>query len=304
MMYNPQLETFIRVADAGSFSKAADESYITPTAVIKQINILESELDVLLFVRTHRGIALTEAGKSLYKDAKHLIKYAKESVARAKRAMKDGESVIRIGTSPMTPTKFLIEIWPKIHALYPDLRFQLVPFENTPDNARDIMANFGRDIDLVAGMFDENLLKQRKCAALELTKEPIRCALSVTHRLSGKDRLSIQDLFGENLMMIQRGWNRYVDELRDTVALKYPQITIVDFSFYETNVFNLCENGDNILTAIGVWEDVHPLLKILPGDWEYAVPFGILHSPDPSKTVQKFLSAVQTVLELGGNSGL
>ncbi len=59
MMYNPQLETFIRVADAGSFSKAADESYITPTAVIKQINILESELDVLLFVRTHRGIALT-----------------------------------------------------------------------------------------------------------------------------------------------------------------------------------------------------------------------------------------------------
>ena len=30
-MYNPQLETFIRVADAGSFNKAAEESYITPT---------------------------------------------------------------------------------------------------------------------------------------------------------------------------------------------------------------------------------------------------------------------------------
>ena len=35
-MYNPQLETFLRVADAGSFNKAAEESYITPTAVIKQ----------------------------------------------------------------------------------------------------------------------------------------------------------------------------------------------------------------------------------------------------------------------------
>lgn len=41
-MYNPQLETFIRAADAGSFNKAAEESYITPTAVIKQINLLES----------------------------------------------------------------------------------------------------------------------------------------------------------------------------------------------------------------------------------------------------------------------
>ena len=41
-MYNPQLDTFIRVAEAGSFSKAAQESFITPTAVIKQMNLLES----------------------------------------------------------------------------------------------------------------------------------------------------------------------------------------------------------------------------------------------------------------------
>ena len=43
-MYNPQLETFIKVADAGSFNKAAEESYITTTAVIKQINLLEDSL--------------------------------------------------------------------------------------------------------------------------------------------------------------------------------------------------------------------------------------------------------------------
>lgn len=41
-MYNPQLETFIRVAEAGSFNKAAEQSYITSTAVIKQINLLRS----------------------------------------------------------------------------------------------------------------------------------------------------------------------------------------------------------------------------------------------------------------------
>lgn len=35
-MYNPQLDTFLRVADAGGFSKAAEETYITSTAVIKQ----------------------------------------------------------------------------------------------------------------------------------------------------------------------------------------------------------------------------------------------------------------------------
>jgi len=52
-IYTPQLETFIRVADVGSFTKAAESTYITTTAVIKQINILESNLRVQLFKRTH-----------------------------------------------------------------------------------------------------------------------------------------------------------------------------------------------------------------------------------------------------------
>ena len=67
LMYNPQLETFIRVADAGSFNKAAEELFISPPAVIKQINLLEAQLGLTLFVRTHRGLKLTEAGKSLYR---------------------------------------------------------------------------------------------------------------------------------------------------------------------------------------------------------------------------------------------
>ena len=65
-MYNPQLETFLHVADAGSFNKAAAERYITPTAVIKQINLLENTLGIQLFQRSHRGLTLTPAGRSLY----------------------------------------------------------------------------------------------------------------------------------------------------------------------------------------------------------------------------------------------
>lgn len=83
-MYNPQLETFITVAESGSFAKAADKLYISPTAVIKQINILESNLDIKLFNRTHRGLTLTAAGKSLYSDAKYIICYSHESLERAK----------------------------------------------------------------------------------------------------------------------------------------------------------------------------------------------------------------------------
>lgn len=49
------------MADAGSFNKAAEKAFITPTAVIKQINLLEEGLGVKLFERTHRGLNLTKA---------------------------------------------------------------------------------------------------------------------------------------------------------------------------------------------------------------------------------------------------
>lgn len=101
-MYNPQIETFIKVADAGSFNKAAEEFYITPTAVIKQINLLER---------------------------RELIRYCKDSVVRAKNAMSEGENIIRIGSSPITPAQLLMRLWPKIQDKCPDIKFEIIPFE-------------------------------------------------------------------------------------------------------------------------------------------------------------------------------
>jgi len=79
-MYNPQLDTFICVVEAGSFSKAADKLYISPPAVIKQINSLENNLGVQLFARTHRGLVVTAAGESLYQDAKYMVNYSKYEI--------------------------------------------------------------------------------------------------------------------------------------------------------------------------------------------------------------------------------
>ena len=294
-MYNPQLETFIKVADAGSFNKAAEQSFITPTAVIKQINLLEAGLGVALFDRTHRGLTLTKAGKSLYRDSKYIIQYCRDSVVRAKNAMQQDEQITRIGTSPMTPAQVLLALWPKIHEHYPNMKFQLVPFENTPENAKEILANLGQNIDIVAGIFDETLLDLRKCKGFELMRNPICCAVSINHPLAEKDKLKVTDLYGENLMLIHRGWSHYVDKLRDDLWMNHPQIKIIDFQFYNVSVFNQCENSNDILMAIDSWQSVHPLLKIIPVEWDYSIPYGLLHSPEPTKTVQDFLSIIQTI---------
>ena len=296
-MYNPQLETFLRVADAGSFNKAAEESFITPTAVIKQINLLEASLDVQLFERTHRGIVLTKAGKSLYQDAKYVIQYSKEAVIRAQNAMQENTDVIRIGTSPMTPVQFLMQLWPKIQENCPGMKFQIVPFENTPENARNILGNLGQNIDVVGGIFDETMLRLRGCAGLELFYTPLCCAVSVYHPLAEKNILRMEDLYGQNLMLMRRNWSMYVDRLRDDIWQNHPQINIIDFDFYDVNVFNRCENGNDILMAVSVWENVHPLLKIIPVEWKHSISYGLLHSQQPSDTVKRFLEAAKKATE-------
>ena len=294
MVYNPQLETFLRVADAGSFNKAASERFITPPAVIKQINLLEESLGVKLFDRTHRGLVLPDAGKSMYQDAKYIIQYCKDSVARAKSTVKT-EEVIRIGTSPITPSSVLMELWPKVRKQYPNMKFQLVPFENTPENAREILKNLGQNIDVVAGIFDETLLEVRQCAGIELRKEPICCAVSLEHPLAEKKILTLQDLEGENLLLMHRGWSHHVDELRDDLKENYSLIHIVDFDFYNMEIFNRCENSNDILMAFSGWSNVHPLLKIIPVEWDYKIPYGLLHSHQPSEEVQKFLDAIRSI---------
>ena len=294
-MYNPQLDTFLRVADAGSFNRAAEECYITPTAVIKQINLLEGELGVRLFDRSHRGLTLTPAGRSLYRDTKYIIQYCRDSVTRAKNAMQAETSVVRIGSSPMTPAQLLMRLWSRVNELCPDIKFQIVPFENTPENAREILGNLGKNIDVVGGIFDETMLGLYGCDGLELSREPFCCAVSVHHRLAAKDRLQVSDLYGENLLLMRRGWSRYVDRLRDDLWQNHSRINIVDFDFYSLNIFNRCENSNDVLLAIPGWESVHPLLKVIPVDWDHNIPYGLLHSPSPSPTVKRFLDAAKTV---------
>lgn len=296
MLDNKQLKSFIQTAELGSFSKAAQQAFVSPTALIQQINLLEKRLKVKLFLRSHRGLTLTAAGEAFYKDAKYMLEYWNESVSRVRQAAQThGGEPVRIGTSIITPSRFLLDLWPHIQKENPELKIQLVSFENTPENARGILSRLGENIDVVAGLIDEGFSAAYGCKILEMHQAPVRCAISRHHPLAGKKRLNPRDLAGQKLLLLKRKGFSRIDAIRAELGKKYPQIEIVDFPFYDISVFNRCETQGYLLMTIENWDNVHPLLKTIPVQWEYTLPFGLMYAPQPSAQVKSFLKAVQSV---------
>ena len=295
-MYNPQLDTFIQVAESGSFSKAAQLLFVSPTAVIKQMNLLEARLGLTLFHRSHQGLSLTKAGESLLADARHIVQYSQESVARARIAERSEKRIVRVGVSLMTPSTPLIELWPRVKELCPGMSMQVVTFENTPTATR-ALSNLGQDMDVVIGIFDDAFLKEHGCAGLEISKEPLCCAVPADSALARHEIITLDDLHGRSLMLIRRGWNEEMDRVRDAILSAHPQIALVDFPQYRAEVFNRCANEDLALATLSIWESVHPMLKTLPTDWDCRVSYGLLNAPRPSAHVKEFLDAVAAVLD-------
>ena len=209
--------------------------------------------------------------------------------------MNSNEEIIRVGISPMTPPEIFVELWPKIQEIYPDMKFKLITFANTPENAREILANLGKNIDVIAGIFDKKMLEFRGCDGTEISREPFCVAVSIHHRLAKKEKITLDDLAGENLMLMQRGWSYYGDKLRDDMMENHPEINIVDFDLYNVEAFNRCENNNEVLVAFESWGSVHPLIRIIPVEWDYTMPFGILHSKTPSAKVKRLIKAINRV---------
>ena len=94
---------------------------------------------------------------------------------------------------------------------------------------------------------------------------------------------------------MRKGWSKTVDDLREELTANYPDINIVDFDFYNVDIFNRCENGNDLLLSIKSWESVHPLVKIIPVNWDCRIPYGLLYAKEPSAKVERLIEAVQGI---------
>ena len=295
-MYNKYLEIFIEVADTGSFSKAAEKLYISSTAIMKQMNLMEQELGLSLLIRTNHGVSLTEAGKEIYKDAKIIIDYTNRSIKKAKKLQNKNTHFITIGTSLICPCKPLLDIWYQINDRYPDFKIKILPFEENHTNILNTLNSNGTPLDFIVSPCDSHdWLKNFDF--LKLGDYKFCIAVPISHPLAKKDSISFEDLSGEKVTAITTGDSKQNQDILNKIKTICKDVETFDAPFfYDIDVFNRCEESGSFLVTLECWKDVHPAFKTIPLSSGETIPYGILYSKTPTDDASKFLNIIKEVV--------
>ena len=116
---------FYVVATVGNITKASQELNISQPAVTKQIKSLEAQLGGDLFIRTKRGVILTENGRAIYNYIKQAMNCFNNAELQFSNLKKLETGVIKIGISTALARLFLMKYLDKFHKEYPNIAIQL-----------------------------------------------------------------------------------------------------------------------------------------------------------------------------------
>ena len=288
-MYNHQLDTFIQVADAGSFAKAADVLYISVPAVVQQINLLEERCGFPLFSRSNRGVKLTPAGQSMYDSAKALIAFSDDAMEKAKRLAGNQQPSVRIGTSLLFKCRLLPEYISLFTDKHPGIRIEITTIPNIPtDKPKDL----GDQYDLREGIYADGSMS-KLCRFLELGRTPLCIAVNRTHPLAKKNQVTFSDLKGQTAIMPIQGVSLELDRFRAQLMDSQPDVNIIDSNFYGEDTFMQCEVMPLVLITQAVYADIHANLVTIPLAADASLPYGIMYPIKPSDAVEKFITMIQ-----------
>ena len=140
------LRTFCVAARHESFRTAAEELFITASAVSHQIKSLEEELGQRLFDRNSRELKLTDAGRSLFEELEPVIGQLDEITSRYRSSAPT--SSIRLSLQPFFGSEYFVPRLSEFTALYPEINIQV----GTSDESAETLP---ADADIAIRLFKQ-----------------------------------------------------------------------------------------------------------------------------------------------------
>lgn len=186
-----QLEYFVAVAENLNFTRAAEQFFISQTAITQQIKSLEEYLGVQLFIRSKRHVELTPAGSGFLKESRAIINRTKDAVYRTRLISTGLTGSLNIGFVKGYEKTDFPHILQKFHFKYPNIFLSLIR-----ENADDI---YDKIIDGSLDIAFNILFETPNLTNLEykfIKNYPLNAVVSSDHPLAHKKSIKRADLEG------------------------------------------------------------------------------------------------------------
>ena len=184
-----QLKYFISVAEHQSFTKAANQFYISQTAITQQIQALEMLLDTPLIDRSTRPISLTPGGHTFLVEAKSILKHMDTAMQRTREASRGLMGTLRIGYTKGYEQSTLPKRLKNFHQTYPNIL--ITCYRNDTDMLASGLLN--KEYDLIFTWDSTNIrqessleIKVMETIPLYVARKPVQRILPVRCGYGGR----------------------------------------------------------------------------------------------------------------------
>ncbi|TXR53706.1 LysR family transcriptional regulator [Reinekea thalattae] len=232
----PSLETFLAVAELGSFSAAGQKLYLTQPAVSKRIANLESQLNASLFDRIGREVTLTEAGHLLMGKAQQLLNDMRELQSSVSQLSETGVRSLSLASSHHIGLHYLGPLLRQFSQDNPlaklDLRFM--------ESEQAISSLLNRDIELVLTTIPSPLPKD--LVAQTFWKDELIFVAAHDDPLAQKKRIRLNELTYSNAILPEPGTTTYQIIEQTFNRHHIPLKRVIHVNYLET-IHALVSNG-------------------------------------------------------------
>ena len=286
-MYNHALDTFVRAAELGSFSKVAEESFISSSAVIQQMNHLERDLNVRLFNRSKKGISLTQAGQYLLLESKAIIQRSNDVRTHLAQYEDHSGGTVLFGSNHFHMPRLIYDYWPGFATENSGSTLSSYSFN---ESGSDIRPN----TDLIEGVFFEEPIWQKDFTFHSVTNMHLAIMVKEDSPLAEHKIITEVDLQNCTLVNIKRGVSEINDRMQDDlmkIGLSFEEVEI-----YSTSILiDSLEAGKPVVIP-DCWKDLHPKSRTIPFVRKYEYTYGFFLSKSASSAARKFLAYVKAII--------
>ena len=197
-----QVETFLQVAQLGSFSRAAEALGLTQPTLSTRIRLLEIDVGQQLFERLGRGVRLTEAGRAFYPYAERSLTVLREGREAILSSQSPDHGRLRIGTARVVGAYMLPDILSRFRKEYPGI---------------DVTILTGRSHEVLQMVLDEDVhvgigraLVHPEIESTYLYDEDVVFVTHPEHPLAARKEVTISEIAHEPLILYDKESTYYI----------------------------------------------------------------------------------------------